>query len=74
MKIKKEKVEELKDKNVRFIRPIFVDILGRILDFTVPVEDFNDLIKDGKGFDGSSVEGFARTEESDLRFIPILIL
>ena len=61
---------EFGDNNVKFIRPIFVDILGRMLDFTIPVEDFEDLIKDGKGFDGSSVEGFARTEESDLRFIP----
>ena len=66
----KEQIKEFKDKNVKFIRPIFVDILGRMLDFTIPIEDFEDLIKNGKGFDGSSVEGFARTEESDLRFIP----
>ncbi|MCD6411040.1 MAG: glutamine synthetase [Thermoplasmata archaeon] len=63
-------MEEFRNKNVKFIRPVFVDILGRILDFTIPIEDFEDLIKNGKGFDGSSVEGFARTEESDLRFIP----
>jgi glutamine synthetase len=66
----KEHLKEFKDKNVRFIRPFFVDILGRMLDFTVPINEFEHLIKDGKGFDGSSVEGFARTEESDLRFIP----
>lgn len=64
------KMEEFRNKNVKFIRPVFVDILGRMLDFTIPIEDFEDLIKNGKGFDGSSVEGFARTEESDLRFIP----
>jgi len=58
----KEQLKEFKDRNVRFIRPVFVDILGRILDFTVPIEEFENLIKDGKGFDGSSVEGFARTE------------
>ena len=61
--------EEFRHKNVKFIRAIFVDILGRMLDFTIPVEEFESLIKEGKGFDGSSVEGFARTEESDLRFI-----
>ena len=66
----KEQMEEFKNRNVKFIRPIFVDILGRMLDFTIPIEGFERLIKDGKGFDGSSVEGFARTEESDLRFIP----
>jgi len=66
----KQQIKKFKDKNVKFIRPIFVDILGRMLDFTIPIEDFENLIKNGKGFDGSSVEGFARTEESDLRFIP----
>ena len=64
------RMEEFRNKNVKFIRPVFVDILGRMLDFTIPIEDFEDLIENGKGFDGSSVEGFARTEESDLRFIP----
>lgn len=63
-------MEEFRNKNVKFIRPVFVDILGRMLDFTIPIEDFEDLVENGKGFDGSSVEGFARTEESDLRFIP----
>ena len=62
--------EQLEDKNVKFIRPVFVDILGRMLDFTIPMGEFEALIRNGKGFDGSSVEGFARTEESDLRFIP----
>jgi len=52
----KEQLKELKDKNVRFVRPVFVDILGRMLDFTIPINEFEDLIKDGKGFDGSSVE------------------
>ncbi len=66
----KERLEELKTRNVRFIRPVFVDILGRMLDFTIPTNEFESFVKDGKGFDGSSVEGFARTEESDLRFIP----
>ena len=63
-------IEELKNKNVRFVRPVFVDILGRMLDFTIPIDEIEDLIKNGKGFDGSSVEGFARIEESDLKFIP----
>jgi len=64
------KTKEFKQKNVKFIRPVFVDILGRMLDFTIPTNEIESFIKDGKGFDGSSVEGFARIEESDLRFIP----
>jgi glutamine synthetase len=67
---KDEQLKKLRNKNVRFIRPVFVDVLGRMLDFTIPVSEFENLIKDGKGFDGSSVDGFARIEESDLRFIP----
>lgn len=67
---KKEIFKQLKEKNVKFIRPIFVDILGRILDFTIPINEIENFIKNGKGFDGSSVEGFARIEESDLRFVP----
>lgn len=63
-------VDKLKEMNVRFIRPIFVDILGRLLDFTVPLPEYDSLISNGKGFDGSSVEGFARIEESDLNIIP----
>jgi len=70
MKNSKKIIKELENKNVKFIRPIFVDILGRMLDFTMPINEMEDFIKEGKGFDGSSVEGFARIEESDLRFIP----
>lgn len=65
-----EILDKCKGMNVKFIRPIFVDIFGRMLDFTVPIEQLEDMIKNGKGFDGSSVEGFARVEESDLRFFP----
>jgi len=66
----KDQLKEFKANNVKFVRPIFVDILGRMLDFTVPISEFESMIQEGKGFDGSSVEGFARTEESDLRFMP----
>ena len=66
----KKMLKKFKENNVKFVRPVFVDILGRILDFTIPIEEFETLIKSGKGFDGSSVQGFARVEESDLRFIP----
>ncbi len=66
----KELVKKLKDENVKFIKPIFVDILGRMLDFSIPISELEDMIENGKGFDGSSVKGFTGIEESDLRFIP----
>jgi glutamine synthetase len=55
---------------VEFIRLIFPDILGRPMDFTIPREELASAFADGKGFDGSSVEGFVRIEESDLVIKP----
>ena len=55
---------------VEFIRLIFPDILGRPMDFTVPREELAAAFAEGKGFDGSSVEGFVRIEESDLVIKP----
>jgi glutamine synthetase len=55
---------------VEFVRFIFPDILGRPMDFTIPREELAAAFAEGKGFDGSSVEGFVRIEESDLNFRP----
>jgi glutamine synthetase len=51
---------------IEFIRVIFPDILGRPMDFSFPSGELEKAFRDGKGFDGSSVEGFVRIEESDL--------
>jgi len=56
--------------NIEFIRITFTDILGRCMDFTIPVDELEKTFADGKGFDGSSVEGFLRIEESDLVIKP----
>ncbi len=55
---------------VEFIRVIFPDILGRRMDFAFPSGELERAFRDGKGFDGSSVEGFVRIEESDLVIRP----
>ena len=55
---------------IEFVRVIFPDILGRPMDFTFPSSELAATFKDGKGFDGSSVEGFVRIEESDLVIKP----
>jgi glutamine synthetase len=55
---------------VEFIRVIFPDILGRPMDFSFPSGELEKAFRDGKGFDGSSVEGFVRIEESDLNVRP----
>ncbi len=55
---------------VSFIRFMFPDILGRPMDFTIPASELKAAFADGKGFDGSSVAGFVRIEESDLVIKP----
>jgi len=55
---------------IEFIRVIFPDILGRPMDFSFPSGELDSAFRDGKGFDGSSVEGFVRIEESDLIIKP----
>ncbi len=56
--------------NIQFIRIFFPDILGRNMDFSIPSYELEQAFNEGKGFDGSSVEGFVRIEESDLIIIP----
>lgn len=55
---------------VEFVRLHFPDILGRPMDFAFPSEELEKAFREGKGFDGSSVEGFVRIEESDLVIKP----
>jgi glutamine synthetase len=55
---------------IEFIRIIFPDILGRPMDFTFPSSELEKAFNEGKGFDGSSVAGFVRIEESDLIIKP----
>jgi glutamine synthetase len=55
---------------IEFVRIMFPDILGRPMDFAIPSSELKGAFSDGKGFDGSSVEGFVRIEESDLIIKP----
>jgi len=71
----KDKKEVLKvaldpANKIEFIRIIFPDILGRHMDFSIPNYELEKTFEEGKGFDGSSVEGFVRIEESDLNIVP----
>jgi glutamine synthetase len=63
----KEQVYRLiKEQNVKFIRMWFTDILGFLKSFSVRVEELDRAFAEGLGFDGSSVEGFVRIDESDM--------
>ena len=43
-------------RKIEFVRVIFPDILGRPMDFSFPSSELEQAFRDGKGFDGSSVE------------------
>ncbi len=59
-----------KDHGVKFIRLWFTDILGFLKSVAIPVEQLEAALDEGIGFDGSSVEGFARIDESDMIALP----
>lgn len=56
----------VKEQNVRFIRLWFTDILGFLKSFAIMPSELETALEEGMGFDGSSIEGFARIDESDM--------
>jgi glutamine synthetase len=60
----------VKEKNVSFIQFWFMDILGLLKSFAVAPSELEEGLEEGMGFDGSSIEGFARIEESDMIAMP----
>lgn len=63
-------LEMVKKHDVKFIRLWFTDILGYLKSFAITVEELEGALEDGMGFDGSSIEGFARIDESDMVAMP----
>ena len=72
----KEKIKEILAKadanNIQIIKLWFVDILGNLKSLSLSHREFEYALNEGMGFDGSSVEGFARIYESDLVALPDL--
>lgn len=60
----------VKEKNVRFINIWFTDILGNLKSFSITQSELEGAFAEGMGFDGSSVEGFTRIQESDMIAMP----
>src|SRR5436190_7098241 len=58
------------DRNIRFIRLWFTDILGQLKSFSINKEELEDAFEGGMGFDGSSITGFNAIEESDMIAMP----
>ena len=60
----------VKEHNIKFIRLCFTDVLGFLKSFDIAAEELPVALEEGTGFDGSSIEGFARIEESDVMAVP----
>ncbi len=58
------------DNNIKFIRFWFTDVQGFLKSFAITVEELEGALSEGMGFDGSSIEGFSRIEESDVIAMP----
>lgn len=63
---KKEVMEMVREQDVKFIRLWFTDIHGQLKSFAIPVDELEFAFNEGMGFDGSSIKGFARIDESDM--------
>ena len=69
MEVKKV-LEQVRKDEIKFITLQFTDLLGVIKEVIIPVEQLEGAARDGVWFDGSSIEGFARIQESDLFLKP----
>jgi len=67
---KEQVLRKAKESRVRFVRLWFTDILGFLKSVAITVEELERALDDGMGFDGSSIEGFARIDESDMVAMP----
>ena len=60
----------VRDQDIRFVRFWFTDVLGFLKSFAVTPSELELAFEEGMGFDGSSIEGFARIQESDMVALP----
>lgn len=63
-------LKTVKEQNVKFIRLWFTDVLGFLKSFAITAQELELGLEEGLGFDGSSIQGFARIQESDMVAMP----
>ncbi|GLO66295.1 MULTISPECIES: type I glutamate--ammonia ligase [Oceanobacillus] len=69
---KEEVIKQIQEENVKFIRLQFTDMLGTIKNVEIPYSQLDKALDNKMTFDGSSIEGFVRIEESDMLLYPDL--
>jgi glutamine synthetase len=60
----------IEERGIRFVRLWFTDVLGFLKAFTITSQELEGAFTEGMGFDGSSIDGFSRIEESDMVAVP----
>lgn len=63
-------MKKMEENDVKFVKLWFTDILGFLKSFSLPKEEMDKAFSEGIGFDGSSIQGFVRIDESDMVAIP----
>ena len=59
-----------REHDVKFIRLWFTDILGILKGFAITIDELEDVLRNGASFDGASIEGLTRADESDMIAVP----
>jgi glutamine synthetase len=68
--LREDAVAKIRDLKIEFIHLWFTDVLGFLKSFTIDIEELELAMSEGMGFDGSSILGFARIQESDMVALP----
>ncbi|MEN3203423.1 MAG: type I glutamate--ammonia ligase [Atribacterota bacterium] len=70
MRETKDILKEVERRGIRFVRLQFVDVLGIPKNVEIPAKKLPVALEEGINFDGSSIQGFVRIEESDMKLVP----
>ncbi|MDZ4655821.1 MAG: glutamine synthetase family protein [Coriobacteriia bacterium] len=68
--LRHDTIKTIKSQKIEFIHLWFTDVLGFLKSFMIDVEELELAMSEGMGFDGSSIQGFARIQESDMVALP----
>ncbi|NTW29412.1 MAG: glutamine synthetase [Coriobacteriia bacterium] len=68
--LRSDAIASIKGKDIEFIHLWFTDVLGFLKTFIITADELETAITEGMGFDGSSIQGFARIQESDMIALP----
>jgi glutamine synthetase len=63
-------LDRVKQDNVKYVHMWFTDILGMLKSFAITLHELETALDEGQGFDGSSIEGYTRIQESDMLALP----